>query len=241
MPAWRSIARRLLHGAAVMALVVPATTACSGSPTSAGDDGPVPTGIILAGTPNGPETGTYLIDIASGDVTRIVEGFEPLSVAFQGGYSRSLDVVYGLTITPPIDQIKAISLDSNDTSIVVTMRQPSTLAGAYDLSSDGHVLAIQTGEPDKVQLSIVNLVTGVWAPIVDQTSRLDTIPLASIRWSPDGETLFAVTEGWPGRTELVRIDPATQVFTIISPSTREYGTTLGRYLSGRACHRPWRW
>lgn len=203
-----------------------ATAACSGTPTGGGEPQPTPVGTILAGSPNSPENGTYLIDIATGTATRVATGQDPLSVAFQGGYSAADRIVYGVSTLPPPDRIMAISMESGDTSVVIEMSDADSFIGAFHLSPDGRSLAIQTQywPTGKVRLSTVDLATRTWTPIVDAVGGLDTIPLASIRWSPDGRTVYAVTDLFPDRSELIKIDLATQHFTIISPTTKVNGS-----------------
>lgn len=195
--------------------------ACTGSPTTGGEPEPTPTGTILVGTPNGSEAGTYLVDVETGAVTQIAAGGDPLSVAFSGGYSKLSGFVYGLRTQPEPRHIMRVSLAQRDTAILLEQSDQELLVGTFDLNSGETSLAIQTlhWPTGKARLSSVNLDIGAWTPIVDADSRIDALPLTSIKWSPDGTTLYAVTELFPDRSELVRIDLATQLFRVISPMT----------------------
>ncbi len=219
-----------------MSVLLCLVVACSGSPTSAGDDGPVPTGIILAATPNGQEAGTYLIDIATGDLTQISDHGNPLSVAVEGRYSGASRFIYGRRTAPEPRDLMQLSLMRKDTAVLLAWPTPDLLAGAYDLSADERLLAIQTlnWPSARSQLSIVDLALGTWTPIIDNANRIDTIPLTSIRWSPDGTRLYAVTDLWPDRSELVRIDLSTQQFRTLSPVVKiDYEASVDVSLDGQ--------
>src|SRR5690606_15426408 len=89
--------------------------------------------------------------------------------------------------------------------------------GAYHLSPDGRIMAVQTATL-VVQLWTVDLESGIWTQRIDAAAALDTIPLTGIRWSPDGQQLFAVTEVYPHPSTLMRIDLADDHFEVISPA-----------------------
>lgn len=193
-----------------------AIVGCSNSPTSGGDHGPVPTGTILVGTPNGVERGAYLVDLATGGLEQIVSGISPFSIAFQGGYSAARNSVYGLSVA---DTQRIVELNLASRAVDTVLMVPDRAwTGAYDISADGRTLAIQTATL-VVRLWTVDIGSGVWTQLVDHVGRIDTIPLASIRWSPDGKHLFVITEVFPDRSELVRVDLDTERFAVISPVT----------------------
>lgn len=197
-------------------VLISSALACTGSPTHGGEPEPTPTGTILVGTPNGPEAGTYLVDIVTGSVTTVDAGSPPLSVAWQGGYSKARDVIYGTSVSAPLD-ILTLPLGGGTPSTLLAI-PASASPGAYDISVDGQRLAIQIAA-STVQLWSVDLGTGTWTRHRDQVAGIDTIPLSRLRWSPDGHHLFALIDLFPVRSELVRIDLQTDEFQVISPAT----------------------
>lgn len=204
-------------------LILAGTVACTGTPTGGGEPELTPAGTILAGSPNDPENGTYLIDVVTGAVTRIADRGDPLSVAFQGGYSTSGGFVYGRRSQPAPRNFMKVEVASGSASTLLEVPDPDMLVGAYDLSADGGRLVLQTQDAQTggIRVSTVDLATRTWTQISDAVGRLDTIPLGSIKWSLDGKNLYAVTEVYPDRSELIKINVATSRFEIISPTTRD--------------------
>lgn len=198
-----------------------ALASCSGAPTGGGDPEPMPTGTILAGTPNGVQRGTYLIDIASGAVTQIAQAGEPLSVAWQGGYSAARGSVIGTRAYPLPNRVRAIELASGDTTTLFEAPSIDDLTGAYAVSPSGSRLAIQTQHwpTGEITLSLIDLTTGSRTPIRDLVGGIDELPLRTIDWTPDESALFVTTDVYPDRSEVVRIDLGTQEFRIVSPTT----------------------
>jgi Tol biopolymer transport system component len=194
---------------------------CTGSPTGGGEPELLPTGTILAGSPNNPEYGSYLIDVETGTVTQIATRQNPFLVALQGGYSSRDDLVYGVRADSATGRVVAVSLTTGDTTLLAEMPDDGHLLGAVRLSPDGRTLAMQVWQwrIDKIETVLIDLATGTWNRLVDQATGIDAIPLDSFRWAPDGRFLYALTEVFPDRSELVRIDPTTAQFEIISPTT----------------------
>lgn len=200
-----------------LGLVLAMTVACSGAPTGGGDPPPSPTGTILVATPNGTESGTYLVDVGSGSLRKLASYRDPLTVALQGGYSIPGQFVYGTNGTTP-RRIMRLPLDGGPADTLLAIPAGHSI-GAYHLSPDGRTMAVQTEAAAGIQLWTVDLLTVTWTQHADQVGGIDAIPLADIRWSSDERFLVALTELFPDRSELVRIDLATNRFDIISPST----------------------
>lgn len=205
----------------LLAAAALATTACTGVPTGGNDPEPTPTGTILAGSPNEPEDGSYLINVETGSVKRIATGQNPFTVAFQGGYSEPERFVYGIRADSATNRVVAVSLVSGDTLLLAAMPDEDHLLGAIRLSPDGQTLAAQIWQwrIDKIELVLIDLATGTWTRLVDQVTGIDALPLASLAWSPDGRHLYVLTEVFPDRSELVQVSLGSGLFEIISPTT----------------------
>ena len=192
------------------------SAACSGTPTDGGEPPPMPTGTILVATPNGAESGTYLVDIATGNLTKLATRRDPLTVALSGGYSAAGHFVYGTNATTP-RRIMRLPLAGGAADTLLAIPVNHSL-GTYRLSPDGRTMAVQTATLE-VQLWTVDLETGTWTQRIDRVASLDTVPLTSLRWSPDGRSLLAVTENYPHPSALVRMNLQDDRFDIISPTT----------------------
>lgn len=208
--------------ASLLTAVTAILVACQGTPTGSGTAELLPEGRILAASPNNPENGSYLIDVETGAVTRIASLQNPFTVAFQGGYSAASNLIYGVRVDSTTDLVTGVSLTSGDTLLLAVMPDNGHLLGTVRLSPDGRTLAVQIWQwrIDKIELVTIDLATGTWTRIVDQATGIDAIPLTSLRWAPDGRFLYTLTEVFPDRSELVRIDLATNEFEILSPTTQ---------------------
>jgi len=195
-----------------------ALLAACGTPTAGTPSAPTPTGTLLFSAPNGDERGAYLINAATGAVTKIATRLEPIDVLLSGGYGGSANFVYGTVNSRP-RRIARINLANAAVDTILTMRSDGSL-GAYDLSRDGRTMAIQTGEAEGVRLWTVDLASGTWTQRVDAVSRLDSIPLTGLRWTPDGAYLYALTEEFPpGQSRLIRLRVSDDHFEILTPAT----------------------
>lgn len=201
------MSRRLLTTLALVA-------AC-GTPTAGTPSAPTPKGTLLFSAPNYEYTGAYLVDAATGAITKIATGLDPIRVTQSGGYSAVGKSVYG-TVTSRPRRIARINLATSAVDTILTMRS-NGLLGAYDLSRDGRTMAIQTGEAEGVRLWTVDLASGTWTQRVDAVNRLDSIPLTGLRWTPDGAYLYAFTEEFPpGQTRLIRMRLADNRFEVLT-------------------------
>jgi Tol biopolymer transport system component len=190
---------------------------------------------MLVSTPNHPGYGTYLVDVESGAITKIANAQNPLSVAFDGGYSEGGQLVYGTSAMWLPQRINAISLVTGDTLLLATAPAPGTWLGPFRLSPDGSSLAAQLADGHGLHVVLMNIATGVMTPIVDRANAMDTLQFGSLRWTPDGRWLYGVTAVYEeNRTELIRIELATDRFTVISPTTGyDWGAWLDLSPDGR--------
>lgn len=204
-----------------------AVVAC-GSPTDGTPPPHAPTGTLLVHTPNGAQRGTYLVDVTNGATTQIVEGLRPLSFPGTGGFTAVDHSVFGLA-APSADGMTRIGRLNLTTKVFDTLMEiPQGMwLGGHDLSPDAQALVLQTGGGGGVRLWTVDLASGTWTQRIDPLQRLDTVPLTSLKWTPNGRHVYALTEVYPHAvTELIRFTVATDEFEVLTPRTG-YGIVPG--------------
>lgn len=187
-----------------------------------------PAGTLLVTALGGADQGSYLVELADGTVTRIIDGLSPLYFPGIGGYSAVDNSVFGAAYPDP-DRRNRIGRLNLATMVFDTLLEwaPELWKGSLDLSSDGRTIVLQTGGAGGVRLWTVDLASGTWTQRIDTVQRLDTVPLTSLKWTPDARHVYALTEVYPLTvTELIRFTLATNEFEVLTPRTR-YGIVPG--------------